>query len=84
VAETNTRNRIARAIEDADRAFGYSMKLTRLVDGEATYTLSIDSEDGPTEHPSAADCYDRIEEVKNRLRADAVLAALQPETPDHG
>lgn len=69
------RKRVARAIEDADAEFGYSMNLTRLVDGVSTYTLKIPDEP-TTEHEGTDECYARIAEVKNRRRADAIFAAI--------
>lgn len=72
--------RVTAAIEGADSAFGYQATLTQLVDGVATYRLTINGHvetftDTPAQ--SACDQYsDRISAVRRHQRAAAVLKAL--------
>lgn len=76
------RDKITAAIEDADRRLAYGMELIRLVDGDHTYRLKIDGQtllytDSETDEWNAQDrLYAYVGEAKNRIRADAVLAAL--------
>lgn len=71
---------IATAIDEADRTFGYSSALTRLVDGEHTYTLTIDGEQlefVDTPEQWALDQYQaEVARRRARHRASKVLAAL--------
>jgi hypothetical protein len=72
---------IAKAIQQADDAFGYSFIMTALVDGVATHTLAMEGFD-PVHFEDREGGYALIAERRNRLRADAVLAALKPFTDD--
>lgn len=65
--------RIAQALDDAE--VEYRMELTRLVDGEITYTLYIQGD--ALEFGSTDDAYEHVRKVKNRVRALAVLKALR-------
>ena len=66
---------VARAIDAAD--VGFSMELTRLVDGVATYTFTV-----KTDPPTVRDFEDRdegyawIHDLKSHARARAAIAAL--------
>jgi hypothetical protein len=60
------------AIDAAD--CGHSMRLTRLVDGEETYTVTVG--DQTAELPGADESYEWIREVKAKRKADAILTAL--------
>jgi hypothetical protein len=75
-----TIDRVAAALEGAD--IGHSMSLTRLLDGVHTYTLKIRGEIETLIDNDEADAidqvYTRIREVKHRLQAEAVIAALNP------
>jgi hypothetical protein len=62
--------RVAAALERAE--IGYSLKLTRLVDGVSTYTLTYDDGTPPIEFGDNSDAYAHIA-AKKRLRA-ATLA----------
>jgi hypothetical protein len=71
------REMITEAIGRADDAFGYSFNMTKLVDGVATHTLTMDGFE-PIDFEDRDDGYRVIAERRNRSRADAVLAALRP------
>lgn len=80
-----TISRVAAAIDAAD--INYSLRLTRLVDGVSTYTLTLD---GATEEfvdndeDEAIDqAHARLRSYKQRKQAEAVIAALEhhPESP---
>lgn len=60
------------AIDAAD--CGHSMRLTRLVDGEETYTVTVG--DQTAELPGADESYEWIREVKAKRKADAILTAV--------
>lgn len=72
----DTREAVARAIQQADAAFAYKLTLTRLVDGVSTYDLTI--VDGPTVQITGDDAYEQahavIKNERAQLRADAILA----------
>ena len=82
----DTIDRVAAALEGAD--IGHSMKLTRLIDGVHTYTLTINGkiEDftDNDDNDAVDQVYARIREVKHRLRAEAVIAALHAPIPEAG
>jgi len=63
------------AIRNADEDFGYSIRLTRLVDGEATYTLRLPGAE-PMEFESNEDANEYVSAERNKRRADAVLLAF--------
>lgn len=69
------RKAIAAAIAKADESFGYSFNLTRLVDGEETYTLLMSGFE-PAKFENRDDGYRLIAERRNAARSDAVIAAL--------
>lgn len=75
VSREEEREAIANAIREADAAFSYSFNLTKLVDGVSTHTLRIAGRE-PIDFEDREDGYSVIEEHRNRVRADAVLAAL--------
>mgnify|MGYP000754093477 CR=1 FL=1 len=64
--------RIAKAFDEAE--VGYRMELTRLVDGEQTYTLYILGD--TLEFPGTDEAYDHVRRVKNCVRALAVMKAM--------
>lgn len=66
---------IAEAIGKADDSFGYSYRMTSLVDDVATYTLFMDGFE-PVSFEDRDDGVRLIEQRRNAVRADAVLAAL--------
>lgn len=67
---------IAEAISKADAGFGYSFNLTRLIDGEATHTLTMPGFD-PVDFDDRDEGYALISERRNAMRAAAIRAALQ-------
>lgn len=70
---------IARAIEDAD--IGYSLRLTRLLDGVSEYTLTYD--DGQTHiFEDIQDGYEHIRVRRQEAQSRAVLSALKTPTPE--
>jgi hypothetical protein len=77
---------LAKIIDDADRAFGFSMELTRLVGGVRTYTLSFSDAVGEpaTEWEFTGDLYDRVGEVRSRFRAERILAFLSTQDSANG
>lgn len=66
---------IAQAISKADAAFGYSLSLTRLVDGVSTYTLTMNGYE-PYGCEDTEEAYSLIADRRNRARAE-VLATLK-------
>ena len=81
-------DRVATALEGVD--IGHSMTLVRLVDGVHTYTLKIQGEIETFVDNDDSDAVDqvyaRIREVKHRIQAEAVVAALTSDAdrPDTG
>jgi hypothetical protein len=72
------RAKVSAAICEADASFGYSFNLTRLVDGEQTHTLSMPGFDPIDFIDDREEGYRLIEERRAQVRADAILAVLQP------
>jgi hypothetical protein len=74
------RARVTDAIRKADEDFGYSIRLTRLVDDVATYTLTFPGEE-PLEFGSNEDANEHVRAERDKRRADAILLAFaqQPE-----
>ena len=70
---------ISTAITEADGAFGYSYRMTGLVNDVETHTLFMDGFE-PVSFENRDDGDRLIAERRNRLRADAILAALSPQT----
>lgn len=70
--------RVARAIEDAD--IGYSIRLTRLVDGIATYTLTDSDREGELEFPSHGEALEYITRKKIERKARAAIEAMMEPT----
>lgn len=66
--------KIAEAIDSAE--VGYSLSLTRLVDGEHTYTLTYSDGNGPYEFGDIHDGYGHIRDRKSKAQAEAVITAL--------
>lgn len=77
------REAVAKAIGVADAAFGYSCNLTRLVDGIATYTLTMAGHE-PAEFDSINDAHLVIAERRNAARADAILSTLSADAIRQG
>lgn len=77
------REAVAKAIGDADAAFGYSCNLTRLVDGIATYTLTMAGYE-PAEFDSIDDAHLVIAERRNAARADAIPSTLSADAIRQG
>lgn len=65
---------IAQALEGAE--FGYSLQLTRLVDGESTYTLKYTDGSEPIEFDDIDAGYAHVAEKKRLVQALAVLTAM--------
>lgn len=80
-----TISRIAAAIDAAD--VNYSLRLTRLVEGISTYTLTLDGATEEFVDNDEAEAIDqahaRLRNYKQRKQAEAVIAALehQPKSP---
>ena len=74
------REAVTDAIRKADEDFGYSIRLTRLVDDVATYTLTLSDEE-PLAFDSNEDANEYVRAERDKRRADAVLLAFaqQPE-----
>lgn len=70
----SVRDEIADAIDQADRSFGFEIKLIRLVDGESTYRLTMS--EGVSEHGSYDDAAELMGKRRAAARADAILAAI--------
>jgi hypothetical protein len=69
-------DRVAAAIAEADARVGYRCTLTRLVDGEATYTLIMGGGAKPLEFPGHDEAMDHVDACRARARAEAVIAAI--------
>jgi hypothetical protein len=67
---------VASAIEKADATFGYSVRLTRLVEDEATYTLTYPDQEEALEFRDMDEAHEHIRARQCAVRAEAVLAAL--------
>lgn len=76
--EPTMRDRIAKAI-DAVETVEYSLLLTRLVDGESTYTLTIAGVD-PMEFPSLDDAHKHLRALTTAAKVEAVLRAMREPT----
>lgn len=61
-------------MEEAE--IGYSIRLTKLLDGVSTYTLNHDGLDGYLEFESYGDASDYIHEFIRRHKASAAIAAM--------
>lgn len=75
-------DRVAAAIESAE--VGYSLILTRLVDGERTYTLTYSDGSPPLTFDDIDDGYLHIRERKRQAQALAVTTALAVPTSVEG
>ncbi len=80
--DRETIERVAAAIESAE--VGYSLELTRLVDGERTYTLTYSDGTPPLTFDDIDDGYDHIRRRRHKAQAVAVIAALSPPEIDGG
>jgi hypothetical protein len=70
--------KIAAAIESAE--LGYSLRLTRLVEGTSEYTLTYS--DGEThKFEDIDDGYEHIRQRRRKVQSAAVLQALMTPTP---
>lgn len=67
--------KLADVMDEAD--VEYSIRLTRLVDGEATYTLTTSLRDGPLEFPSNEDASNYVQGLRRQAKVRAVLLALR-------
>lgn len=67
---------VAQAIRDADDRFGYSCKLTRLVDGVSTYQLWLRGDEELREFESHDDAMEFVGSRRNEDRALHILSAL--------
>jgi hypothetical protein len=65
---------VAQAVEDAE--IGYSINLTRLVDGESTYTLRYQDGTPTLEFGSYDEASEHVGETRGERRARAVISAL--------
>lgn len=65
---------VADALEKAE--FGFSMELTRLVDGVSTYTLTYSDDAPPLEFEYTDDAYDHIAKRRRQTQARAAIAAM--------
>lgn len=68
--------RVASAIDDAD--FGFSLKLTRLLDGVSEYTVTFSDGTPPMVFPDTENAYEYIRGRKLLAKAQAAIAALAP------
>jgi hypothetical protein len=75
---------VTAAIQEADAQLHYSFNLTRLVDGEETYTLCMPGFDPVDFHNDRDEGYALLTERRNRVRAQAVLAAMRAARPAGG
>lgn len=67
--------RVAKAIEDAQLL--WSIRLTRLVDGESTYELRYDGCEKALEFSSHDEALEHLTAVKRRVAARAAIAAMR-------
>ncbi len=74
VPDKETIERVAAAIESAE--VGYSLRLTRLVDDESTYTLTYGDGTPPLTFSDIDDGYQHVRDRKRKAQAKAVIAAL--------
>lgn len=76
---------VAQVADAIDRAeVGYTFRLTRLVDGESTYTLTYSDGTPPLTFDDMDDGYLHIRERKRKAQAAAVIAALAVPEIDGG
>jgi hypothetical protein len=66
---------VARALREADDGFCYSIRLTRLVDGDETHTLTIDGKQYEFGSNETANNY--VTQRRNEERAKRVIAAIE-------
>lgn len=69
---------VAVAIEDAQ--IGYSIRLTRLVDGVSTYECRIDGLDGVLEFKSHGEALDFVTARRREVQARAAIEAMREPT----
>lgn len=65
--------RAADALRSAEWGFGYSIRLTRLVDGESTYSLTYDDIADPLEFPTYAEANEHVTQRRHVQMAEAIL-----------
>lgn len=70
--------RVATALEGAE--IGYSLRLTRLVDGVSTYTLTYDDGSPPIQFDDNSDAYAHIAAKKRTKAAMLALEAMREPT----
>lgn len=66
-------NLLVEIVQDA--GFGYSINLTRLVDGAAEYTLTYNGD--ISVHPDTDEAYARLRQLQAEVKTDAALAFIQ-------
>jgi len=74
------REAIIAAITEADGRFGYSYRLTKMDETGEEHTLFMDGFE-PAVFEDRADGYPVLEQRRNTLRTDAILAALATHSP---
>lgn len=78
MVDRNIIQKIAEALGDA--AVGYSLELTRLVDGVHTYVLKMDDRNeefvDDDEDTALDKAHARLREIKQRKQAEAVMSAI--------
>ena len=74
------RGAIIAAITEADGRFGYSYRLTKMDETGEEHTLFMDGFE-PAVFEDRADGYPVLEQRRNTLRTDAILAALATHSP---
>lgn len=74
IDKRNLIEKISEAIESAE--IGHSLSLTRLIDGESTYTLEYDDGGGPLEFSDIHDGYEHIRQRKRKAQAEAVIDVM--------
>lgn len=74
--------RVARALAEFRESFGYSIRLTRLVDGEATYRLTLSDCDEAFEFGSHGDAAEHVANRKQQGGARAAIEAMREPTDE--
>jgi uncharacterized protein with NRDE domain len=75
-SQSSLEERVASAIRDAEEV-GYSIRLTRLLDEESTFTLTYPSTGEVYEFESHADALEHVVQRKYVSRAQAAIRAVQ-------
>ena len=80
--DDETIQRVADAIDRAE--VGYHLRLTKMVDGVSTYTLTYQDSDESFEFDEIDEGYAHIRQRKLRAQAGNVIAAISNPAPGHG